>query len=437
MALSRLDKRIAVLAVPALGALLVEPLYNLTDTAIVGHLGRTPLGALAVATAILNVVVLGCGFLSMATAPRVAYLRGAGDPVRAAKAAGAAYWVATVFGAFLAVVIGLSASPLAAVAGAHGAIHHQAVAYIRVAAVGIPFVLCILAGNGHLRGLADTKTPLVITLASNVVNVVAEVVLVYGLGTGLVGSALGTVLAQVLGAVIFVAVSYRGNGLRWWTATPDRAELRRLVSAAGVLIVRTLVLLMAWSGSTVVAARLGTAPLGGHQIALQVWFLLALSLDALAVPAQILVGEALGAAGPNEAEGVARTVLRAGIVVGVGLGVIMAAASPILPEIFTADHAVRHQATLALAVGAVAIPFAAVAFELDGVLLGSGDIRYLRRTMIVALIGFLPLAAATLADHRLGVVGIWSAIVAWMGARAVVLLRRWRSGRWLNASPVR
>ena len=78
VALGQMEKRIATLAVPTLAALLVEPFYNLTDTAIVGHLGRAPLGGLAVATAILNVVILGCGFLSMATAPRVAFLRGSG-----------------------------------------------------------------------------------------------------------------------------------------------------------------------------------------------------------------------------------------------------------------------------------------------------------------------------------------------------------------------
>jgi putative MATE family efflux protein len=426
-----LETRIAALAVPALGALLVEPLYNLTDTAIVGHLGRTPLGGLAVAIAILNVVVFGCGFLSMVTAPRVAFLRGRGDNERGARAAGAAYSAAAVVGLGLALAVGLLAGPLASVAGAHGRIRHEAVVYLRVAAVGMPFVLMMLAGVGHLRGLADTKTPFVILLASNLLNVVAELALVYGAGAGIAGSALGTVLAQVLGAGLFVAVSHERSGLAWWRALPDGAELRRLVSAAGVLIVRTLALLAALSGSTAVAARVGAVTLGGHQIALQVWFLVALSLDALAVPAQILVGEALGGSGQAEAERVARTVVRAGIVVGAGLGVVTAAASPVIPVIFTADHGVRHAATAAIAIAGATMPLAAVAFELDGVLLGSGDIRFLRRAMILALVGFVPLAAATLADHRLGIAGIWCGLGCWMGTRAGVLARRWRTGGWI------
>ncbi|MHB8463906.1 MAG: MATE family efflux transporter [Acidimicrobiales bacterium] len=427
------DRRIWALALPTLGALLVEPLYNLTDTAVVGHLGRVPLGGLAVATAILTVLVSGCGFLSMATAPRIAFLRAAGRPQDAIESARCGYWVATALGLTLAVAVASLASPLASIAGAHGAVHHAAVTYLRIAAAGMPFVLCIFAGNGHLRGLADTKTAFVVMLASNAVNVVAEIGLVYGLGVGLVGSAIGTVIAQVFGAAWFMIVSRSRVGVAWWTARPDPAELRRLVSAGGVLVIRTLALLAAWSGSTAIAARMGDVVLGGHQIALQVWFVVALSLDALAVPAQILVGEALGASGSIEAERVARTVLRVGLLVGIGLGAAMAVAAPFAPSLFTGDRSVAHAATLALLVGAVSLPLGAVAFELDGVLLGAGDLRFLRRTMLLALLGFAPVAAATALDHRLGVVGLWSALTCWLGARAGLLTYRWRSGRWLTA----
>ena len=417
---------------PALGALLVEPLYNVTDTAVVGHLGRTPLGGLAVATAILNVLINGCGFLAMATASRIAFLRGGGDADGATRAAGCGYWVAVVLGAALSLVLVVLAGPLASAAGASAGVHHDAVTYLRLASLGMPFVLCILAGNGHLRGLADTRTAFAITLGSNVVNVVAEVVLVYGFGAGLAGSAIGTVLAQVAGAAAFIAVSRARAAHPWWTTRPDRAELRRLLSSGGVLVVRTLALLAAWSGSTAVAARVGGVTLGGHQVALQVWFLVALSLDALAVPAQILVGESLGRGSRTAAEDVAATVLRVGVLLGLALGVAMAVASPFVPAIFTTDGAVARKATEALLIGAATVPLAAVALELDGVLLGAGDLRYLRRTMVVALVGFVPPAALTLADHRLGVVGIWTGIACWFAARAVLLGHRWRSGRWVD-----
>jgi putative MATE family efflux protein len=445
------DRRILALAGPALGALVVEPVYNLTDTAIVGHLGRASLGGLAVASAVLNLLVYGCGFLAMATTPRVAFLRASGDDAGAFRAAATAYWLAAALGLALAALVAGAAHPLAVLAGAHGADLPKAVTYLRVAAAGMPFVLVMLAGNGHLRGLADTRTPFAIVLVSNAVNVVVEIGLVYGAGWGVAGSALGTVGAQALAAAAFVSVSRRRARARRVPLRPDRSEARRLVRSGAVLVVRTLALVAALNGSTVVAARLGVVRLGGHQIALQVWLLVAMSLDALAVPAQILIGETLGthgAPGPDAAGAahagaraaateaalrVSRRVLRWGVLVSAGLGAATAALSPLLPAAFTADPAVRHQAMIGLIFVGASLPLAAAAFELDGILLGAGDFAALRRAMIVALGGFLPLALATAFHHSLGLAGVWGALTCWLATRTVVLARRWRSRAWLGA----
>src|SRR5581483_6327497 len=131
------DRRILALAGPALGALVVEPVYNLTDTAIVGHLGRASLGGLAVASAVLNLLVYGCGFLAMATTPRVAFLRASGDDAGAFLAAATAYWLAAALGLALAALVAGAAHPLAVLAGAHGADLPKAVTYLRVAAAGM------------------------------------------------------------------------------------------------------------------------------------------------------------------------------------------------------------------------------------------------------------------------------------------------------------
>jgi Na+-driven multidrug efflux pump len=228
------------------------------------------------------------------------------------------------------------------------------------------------------------------------------------------------------------------------------------VRAGAVLVVRTLALLAALNGSTVVAARLGVVRLGGHQIALQVWLLVALSLDALAVPAQILIGETLGSfggagpagdSGPAEtaggdpalreaALGVSRRVLRWGLRVSGGLGLATVALSPVLPAAFTSDPAVRHQAVIGLVFAGATLPLAAAAFELDGILVGAGDFAALRRAMIVALAGFLPLAVATSLDHDLGLAGVWGAMACWLATRSVVLGRRWRSLAWMGGPGV-
>lgn len=430
-----LDRRLLSLALPALGALAVEPLYNLTDTAVVGHLGVADLGGLAVAGAILNLVQFAAGFLSTATATRVAFLRARREPDRALAAAGAGYLTATLGGVVVGTLIVVAARPLSLLAGASGPVLVQAVTYLRLAGTGEPFLLLFLAAVGHLRGCADTKTPFLVTLVGSVLNLLLELTFVYGLGYGIAGSALGTVLAQISAAALVLWLVPRNRSLRhlclrrMWLR--PGSELGVLWRAAAVLLVRTLAMVLVLSGSTVVAARMGAVVLGAHQIALQVWFLVALSLDALAVPAQVLVGEAAGAADPASARATARRVLLRGVEASTILGLLTAATSPWVPLLFTESPAVRHSACIAIVFVAASLPFSAVAFELDGVLFGASDYKFLRQAMWFAAAAFVPFAAIAAVTPGAGIAVLWAGIVSWMAARAALLAVRWRSGRWI------
>lgn len=426
---SSLDRRLVSLALPALGALAVEPLYNLTDTAVVGHLGVAELGALAVASAILNLIQFGAGFLSTATASRVAYLRGQGEPERAAAAAAAAYLTALLGGVMVAVLVVLAARPLALLAGARGPVVPPTVTYLRLAGTGEPFLLLFLAGIGHLRGRADTMTPFVVTVVGTSANLALELVLVYGLGWGIAGSAVGTVAAQVLAAAVLLGLLRRRGSLPGLGLHPA-GELRILWRSARVLLVRTAALVAVLSGSTLVAARMGTVVLGAHQIALQVWFLVALSLDALAVPAQVLVGEAIGAEDFDAAETTARRVVTRGVQASAFLAALTAATAPWVPRLFTSSLSIARPATTAILLVAASLPLTAVAFELDGVLFGASDYRYLRKSMWLAAVVFTPFATLALTVPGAGIATLWAGIASWLGARAALLALRWRSGRW-------
>jgi putative MATE family efflux protein len=425
--LSPLDRRIVGLAVPALATLVVLPLYNITDTAIVGHLGRAPLGGLALATTVLNLIGWSSAFLQMATTSDVAFRRGRGDSAGATTAAVTAYAVALGIGVLVGLFVAFAGPPITRGLGGHGAIQHNATTYLHIAAVGMPFLLLSLAGTGHLQGHEDTRTPLRIVVVANIVNVVLEVVLVYGADTGVAGSAWGTVTAQVVAAALFVAASRsRIEGLR----RPDLHELARLLRNGWTLVVRTAALNAALIAATAIAAQVGSATLAAHQITLQVWLLLALTLDALAVPAQIYVGAALGGGRPDEAIAIGARCLRLGLIAGVVVAVITVALSPALPYVFTGDGSVRHVATIGLLICGALQPLAALAFVYDGLLLGASDYAALRRSMLLALIAFAPLAIATLLDHDLGITGIWLALTCWLAGRSALLARRWSSHGW-------
>jgi putative MATE family efflux protein len=309
--------------------------------------------------------------------------------------------------------------------GAHGEVLDGAVVYLRISAIGLPFLYLSYAGNGHMTGLENTRTPLRIALGANGLNVVLEVLLVFGLHAGLSGSAWGTVAAQVAAAAWYAAVSWRKSPLR--PRAPGGAELRALLRDGHRLSVRTIALGVVPLTATAVAARLGPVALGGQQIAMRVWLLLALLLDALAVPAQVYVSSALGAGDTAGAHRVGRRTLRLGLIAGTGLGVITAALAPWVPALFTSDPAIRQAAAVALLVAALTQPAAALAFVLDGLILGLSDYVAMRRAMILAIGAYVPVAALVLRFHGLGLPGVWTALGLWLAARAVLLGRRWRA----------
>jgi putative MATE family efflux protein len=426
--LTELDRRIVVLAVPALGSLIVEPLYNLTDTAIVGHLGRAQLGGLALATTVLNIIGWCAAFIEMATTSHVAYARGRTDDDAVAGATAAAYAIAVGLGIVLAVVVFATGPSIAHLLGGHGAIQHNATVYLRISAIGLPFLLLDMAGTGHSQGFEDSKTPLRILLVSNVVNVVLEVAFVYGAHLGVAGSAWGTVIAQVVAAALFVSASLRRSGRAF--RRPTSGDLAALLRDGFSLFIRTAALAAALVLSTSLAAHIDARTLGAHQITLQVWLLLALSVDALALPAQVYVGTALGRGDIDAAVDVGRRCLQIGAVIGLGLTVVIAGGAPGLPYLFTSDGAIRHTATIGLLLCAALQPVAALAFVLDGLLLGAGDYATLRRSMVLALVAFAPFAVWTAVHHSLGIVGIWLALTCWLSARTFLLGRRWQSRRW-------
>jgi len=419
-----LDRRIAALALPALGAIAAEPAYSLADTAIVGHLGRDPLGALAIATTALNLTAWLAIFLSTATTSAVAGLAAGREGGRASRSAGAAYLVAAGGGALMAVVVIVAAPGLAVLLGAHGAVLSGSVGYLRASAAGLPFLYVSYAGNGHLVGLANARTPLRIAVTANVLNVALEFFLVYGVHLGLLGSAWGTVAAQAVAAGLYLAASRRA-AVR--PARPGRAEVTTLLRDGHQLSVRTIALGVVPLTTTAIAARLGPVALGGQQIAMRVWYLLALLLDALAVPAQVYVSSALGAGDPAGAHRVGRRTLRLGLLAGLGLGVVTVGLAFWVPALFTPDPAIRHAATTALLVAALTQPVAALAFVLDGLILGISDYVAMRRAMILAIGGYVPVAALVLAFHGLGLPGIWVALGLWLATRSLLLGRRWQA----------
>ena len=427
---SRDDREIWRLAWPALGALVAEPLYVLADTAIVGRIGTPQLGGLALAASILLTAHAMFIFLAYGTTAAVARLLGAGEHRRAAHQAVQSLWLALAAGVVLAVAgLLLSSWLVNTLGGDDPEVLANALVYLRISLLGLPAMLVVLAGVGYLRGVQDTKRPFAVALGSAVGNFVLEVVLVYGFDQGIGASALSTVIAQTAAAAAFVwwtrqAVARHGVGLR-----PDPAVIRRLAIAGWDLLIRTSALRVSLTITVAVAARIGTDDLAAHQIVFEVWTVLALVLDAVAIAGQALIGLALGAGRPDRARALGRRMIGWGAASGVMTGVVVLALSGVLPHVFTEDAAVVALAAFLLLHVGFSQPAAGVVFALDGVLIGAGDLRFLAVSMVgagVVLVGGGLVVVAVSA----GVGWLWAALHAWMGTRLALMLWRFASPAW-------
>ncbi len=421
---------------PALGALIAEPLFLLADSAIVGRLGTTPLGGLGVAAQALTTLVNISIFLAYGTTAAVARQLGAGNRQAAIRQGIDGIWLAGAIGV-LVLAAGLPlATLIVAGFGASQAVTVQAVIYLRISLLGAPAMLAVLAGTGILRGLQDTRTPLVTSVMSNLLNVALNATFVLGLHWGIAGSAWGTVIAQNSAAVAYltmVAIGARRAGVGFGI---DLAGVRAAARTGGSLVIRTLALQAVLVAATAIAARQGNVAIAAYQVSYRVYNVPVLALDAIAIAGQAITGKYLGAGDVAGARAATRLMIRWGAGCGVAFCVLLLAVIPLLPALFDATPPVADLITVVLTVAAVIQPVAGVVFVLDGVLIGAGDQDYLALAGLVTCAVFA-LAAVFVVVSGAGLISLWLAIAAWLVARFLTLTWRAHGNRWLVTGAVR
>ncbi|MDO5075752.1 MATE family efflux transporter [Corynebacterium sp.] len=416
------------LALPALGVLAATPLYLLLDTAVVGRLGANQLAALGAATTIQAQVTTQLTFLSYGTTARSARAFGANDRAGAVREGVQATWVALVVGVALAAIIMVFAPTLTLWLAGDAVVAAAATRWSRVAALGIPLVLLIMAGNGWLRGLQNTRLPLWFTLAGVIPSAIAVPVAVSRFG--LVGSAWANLFGELITAALFFGALVRAHEGSW---RPQWSIIAQQLKLGKDLIARSLSFQVAFVSAAAVAARFGAPSLAAHQVLLQLWNLLTLVLDSLAIAAQTLVGSALGAAtGAAQVRNVANRITLYSTVFAIFLAVVLASGFWWLPQVFTNSVEVQRVIAGPWWIMVAMVVIGGVVFALDGVLLGAADAAFLRKaTMGAVLFGFLPGVWLSLLFDA-GVVGVWCGLAVFLCVRLVAVVCRYRGNAWMG-----
>ena len=419
-------RTLITLTIPVLFSLIAEPITGLVDTAFIARLGPEALAALGVGTMALSSVFWIFNFLGIGTQTEVAQAQGTGSIMRASRMSALALLLGVGLGLLLAAAGYLAAAPAARLMGATGSVAEQAQSYIRLRLIGAPAVLASIAAFGTLRGLQDMRTPLLVTVAINVLNIGLDAVLIYGWGPipgmGINGAAIASSISWWLGALWAVAAASRRLG------KPDRisAEIAlRLLRVGGDLFIRTgfltLFLLMGTRSATLIGPEAGAA----HQAVRQVWVFTSLFLDAFAISGQSLIGYFIGGGRRRDARKVAATVCVWSATTGVILALMLWAGSGVAAVALVPREALAVYFP-AWYVSAAMQPICALSFATDGIHWGTGDFRYLRNVVVLATCSCG--LALVLIDPRwsAALTAVWCVTGGWISIRALFgILRIW------------
>jgi MATE family, multidrug efflux pump len=415
------DRLIAALAIPALGTLALDPLVSIVDTAWVGRLGTEALASLAIASAVFAAVFSIFNFVSMTVTPLVAGEVGRRDISRAGDITRTAVVVSVVTGIVVAVVAIAAAGAVVSVFGATGTVAIEATAYLRVRFLALPALLLVMVGHGVFRGHSDTRTPLFVALGMNVLNLVLDPLLMFGLDLGVVGAAWATVVAQTVAAGTFLVLLFLSRARELGTIGPFRGvsslEVGRILRAGVPMMIRSASLLAALTATTIAAGHIGTADVAAHQIALAVWLFMSFVLDSYAVAAEAMVGTDIGEADVAGARSVANRLLALGFTTGCMLSVMLAITAPLVPRFFSASPDVAHDLAAIYPFVVILQPVTALVYVWDGIGVGASAFGYLGGSMVVAC----ALSIGTLAVFGGTLVGVWTAIMVLSFSRLVAL----------------
>jgi len=419
------DRRILRLAVPALGALAADPLVSLVDTAFVGRLGATELGALGVNAAVFSLAFVLFNFLAYGTTPLVAAAWGERDREGAGRVIMQAIGLAVIIGAIAIAFLEIFWQPILTAMQAGPDLLGPAGEYLRIRALAAPAVLLVTVGHGAYRGMQDTRTPLLVTVGLNLVNLVGDPLLIFVAGWGLRGAALATVIAQWTGALWFLFLLKKRQELGIQLGVPRWSEFRPLATAGAELIARTAGLLAVFTMATAAAARIGTATVAAHQVAAQVWLFLSLVLDSLAIAGQALVGSFLGQDRVDDARAASNRMLQWGFAFGTILGLIFLIIGPWLPRLFTEDAEIVALVAGVMPFVAALQPIGALVFVWDGIFMGAREFRFLMvSTLAAAAVAAVILIFAATAGW--GLTGVWWGITTLIVGRLGLLALRYR-----------
>jgi putative MATE family efflux protein len=427
-------KHINRLAIPALISGIAEPVLSITDTAVVGNVQLNPteaLGAVGIVGAFISMLIWVLGQTRSAISSIVSQYLGANklDEVKNLPAQ-AILIICTV-----SMLIILLTYPLAKeifkLYNASDLILNYSVEYYRIRVFGFPFTLFTIAIFGVFRGLQNTFHPMIIATIGALLNIILDFILVYGIkdvipAMHIQGAAYASLIAQVVMAILSFVYLIKRTPIRLRLNLPFNKEIKRFILMILNLFVRTLALNVALYYASAFSTSYGNKYIAAYTIAINLWFLGAFIIDGYSSAGNILSGKLYGAKAYDLLLKLGNKLIRYGFILGVAMALVGWLLYFPVATIFTKEQEVRTAFYDIFWIVLVMQPFCSLAFIFDGIFKGLGRMKFLRNVLLFAtFIVFVPMIFWL--DHLdLKLYAVFGAITAWMIARGLPLILKFR-----------
>ncbi len=420
-------RRVLAIALPIVLSNATIPILGAVDTGVVGQLGEAaPIGAVGIGAVVLSAIYWVFGFLRMGTTGLVAQARGAGDIAETGALLMRALILGAAGGGALILFQWAIFWGAFQLAPASDEVETLARSYLSIRVWSAPAAIALYAVTGWLIALERTRAVLVLQVWMNGINVVLDIWFVLGLGWGVEGVAIATLIAEWSGLAMglwLCRAAFRGTAWRDWARIFDRARIARMAQVNGDIMLRSILLQAAFTTFLFLGAGRGDVNLAANQVLLQFLEITAFALDGFAFAAEALVG---GAKGARDRARLRRAALMSsawGVGLSIPLSLFFLLAGPWVIDVMTTSPEVRLAAREFLP-WVVAAPLIGIgSWMLDGIFIGATETRAMRNAMLLSVVIYLAALAALV--PAFGNHGLWAALMVLNAARAVTLALRY------------
>ena len=427
-------KHINKLAIPALISGVSEPILSLTDAAIVGNINvnaTESLAAVGIVTTFLSMLIWVLGQTRSAISSIVSQYVGANKIEQIKNLPAQAIFIITALSVLIIVSTYPFTTAIFKLYNASDLILDYSVDYYKIRVFGFPFTLFTIAIFGAFRGLQNTYYPMIIAIIGTLINIILDVVLVYGIEgfinpLNIRGAAYASVIAQIFMAALAGLYLLKKTTITLKLSFPFHKEIKRFLLMIINLFVRTLALNVTLYYASAFATSYGKQYIAAYTIAINLWFLGAFIIDGYASAGNILSGKLFGAKAYKTLLLLSKKLIKYGIILGVIIAILGSVLYYPLGRLFTKDPEVLIEFYKIFWIIIAMQPICALAFIFDGIFKGLGKMKHLRNVLLLStFLVFIPLLFwLDYLDYKL--YAIFIALTFWIIARGISLIVKFR-----------